>query len=89
MNLFHLTRSNRQKRRPALAESALELARCKWLPLIGRPARTRMRAAGQGIGMADSYIAAIARAKGLIVATRDTQPFAAAGVPVINPWEAA
>jgi len=48
-----------------------------------------MRAAGQGIGMADGYIAAIARAKGLIVATRDTQPFAAAGVPVINPWEAA
>ena len=49
--------------------------------------RSRARAAGRGIGTADSYIAAIATAKGLTVATRDTQPFKAAGVQVINPWE--
>jgi hypothetical protein len=49
--------------------------------------RARVRALGRSIGTADSYIAAIAAAKGLIVASRDTQPFEAAGVPVINPWE--
>jgi toxin FitB len=42
-----------------------------------------------GIGTADSYIAAIAAAKGLTVATRDTQAFEDAGVTVINPWKTA
>ena len=32
-------------------------------------------------------IAAIAAMHGFTVATRDTAPFAAAGVPVANPWE--
>jgi toxin FitB len=49
--------------------------------------RARARAVGKAIGTADSYIAAIATANDLIVATRDTQPFEAVGVPVINPWE--
>jgi len=51
--------------------------------------RARARAAGQGIGTAASYIAGIAAAKGLTVATRDTQPFEAMGVSVINPWKTA
>ena len=51
--------------------------------------RARARAAGQGIGTADGYIAGIAAAKGLTVATRDTQPFEAMGVSVINPWKTA
>ena len=51
--------------------------------------RARARAAGQGIGTEDSYIAAIAASNSLIVATRDTQPFEAAGLRVINPWKAA
>ena len=46
------------------------------------------RAAGQAIGKADGYIAASAAARGYTVATRDTSPFAAAGLAVINPWEA-
>ncbi|WP_127476551.1 type II toxin-antitoxin system VapC family toxin [Sulfurivermis fontis] len=46
----------------------------------------KAQAAGQPIGMADGLIAAIARTHGMRVATRDTAPFAAAGVPVINPW---
>ena len=33
-------------------------------------------------------IAAIATTRNFIVATRDTTPFVAAGVTVINPWEA-
>lgn len=45
------------------------------------------KAAGKAIGKADGYIAATAAARGLTVATRDTAPFEAAGVPMINPWQ--
>lgn len=48
--------------------------------------RTRAKAAGLAIGAADGYIAAIAAAHGFAVATRDTAPFRAAGVAVIDPW---
>lgn len=48
----------------------------------------RARVEGKAIGMADGYIAATAGAHGFIVATRDTSPFEAAGLSVINPWEA-
>jgi predicted nucleic acid-binding protein len=37
--------------------------------------------------MADGYIAAIAHAQGFKVATRDTAPFQAAGMLVVNPFE--
>jgi predicted nucleic acid-binding protein len=47
---------------------------------------SKARAAGQAITMADSYIAAIAAARGLSVASRDVAPFHAAGIPTINPW---
>jgi len=46
----------------------------------------RAQAAGLAIGMADGLVAAIARTHGMTVATRDTAPFAAAGVAVIDPW---
>lgn len=46
----------------------------------------RAQAAGSAIGMADGYMAAIAKGNGMTVATRDTSPFVAAGVSVINPW---
>jgi len=36
---------------------------------------------------ADVYIAAIAKVHGFAVATRDVEPFLAAGVRVVNPWE--
>lgn len=48
----------------------------------------RARAEGKAIAMADGYIAATAATHGLIVATRDTSPFEAGGLNVINPWEA-
>ena len=48
----------------------------------------KARASGFGIASADGYIAAIAAANGLAVATRDTGPFEAAGAAVINPWQA-
>jgi hypothetical protein len=46
----------------------------------------RARAAGRAIGVADGQIAAIAAANNLTVATRDTGPFTAAGIAVIDPW---
>jgi Predicted nucleic acid-binding protein, contains PIN domain len=44
------------------------------------------RVSGKAIGKADGFIAAIAAERGLVVATRDTSPFKAAGLKVINPW---
>jgi len=49
---------------------------------------SKAKIAGQAINMADGYIAAIAAARGLSVASRDVAPFHAAGVPIINPWAA-
>lgn len=86
----------RGKRRTALNESLEK----KVLPLFtGRvlaldftctPAyadlTAKARRAGVAIATADGYIAAIAATNGFTVATRDTHPFEAAGVSVINPW---
>lgn len=44
------------------------------------------KAAGRAIGTADGYIAATAASRGFAVATRDTGPFEAAGLVVIDPW---
>ena len=45
------------------------------------------RASGLGFPTLDGYIASIATSRGFSVASRDTAPYAAARVPVINPWE--
>jgi predicted nucleic acid-binding protein len=50
--------------------------------------RARLRKAARSIAQVDGYIAAIAATHGLAVATRDTGPFEACGVDVINPWDA-
>jgi hypothetical protein len=47
----------------------------------------KARALGLAIASADGYIAAIAMANDLAVATRDVGPFKAAGAAVINPWQ--
>ena len=47
----------------------------------------KARTAGLAIATADGYIAASAAANGFAVVTRDTSPFQAAGLTVINPWE--
>lgn len=49
--------------------------------------RARARALGRPLPFGDGQIAAIAQVNGFTVATRDTSPFEAAGVAVINPWE--
>ena len=44
-------------------------------------------AVGTPIGQADAQIAAITRAHGFAIATRDVAPFETAGLTVINPWD--
>jgi toxin FitB len=44
------------------------------------------RARGLSISIVDGQIAAIAKANGFSVATRDEAPFRAAGLTVVNPW---
>jgi len=51
--------------------------------LLARRAALR----GISISFGDGQIAAIAAVHGYTVATRDVQPFLAAGLTVINPWE--
>ena len=38
------------------------------------------------VGVADAFIAAIAKANGLLLASRDKKPFAGLGLQVIDPW---
>ena len=45
------------------------------------------RTGGRGFPTPDGYIAAIAASRGFIVASRDTAPYEAARVSVINPWK--
>lgn len=56
--------------------------------LVYAPLVNHARTGGRIISVADAQIAAIAAVHGFAVATRDTEPFVATGVAVINPWEA-
>ena len=44
------------------------------------------KTAGRGFPTPDGYIAAVASSRGFMVASRDTEPFKAANIMVINPW---
>ncbi len=46
----------------------------------------KARSEGQTIPVSDGYIAATAAANRMMVATRDTAPFEAAGLRTVNPW---
>ena len=78
--------------RAAFARTIDQRFRDRMLPFDHRAAAAyatvvaSARSRGQAIAVIDGQIAAIAAAHGFSVATRDTAPFAAAGVPVINPW---
>ncbi len=50
--------------------------------------RGEMQTKGRGINHQDCQIAAIARTRGFALATRDVEPFRAAGLNVIDPWHA-
>ncbi len=86
------------KRKDRLAQALdglTELFRDRVLPFDSDAARryaelaVTARVAGRGFPTPDGCIAAIAASRGFIVASRDTAPYEAAGVSVINPWEAA
>ena len=63
------------------------------LPLDSAAAReyalvvSERNAAGRPIGAFDGLIAAIARAHGAAVATRDVGGFEGLGIEIVNPWE--
>lgn len=50
---------------------------------------SRRRLAGRRIGEFDAQIAAIARARGFAVVTRNVDDFEDCGVEIVNPWESA
>ncbi|MCB2261375.1 MAG: type II toxin-antitoxin system VapC family toxin [Candidatus Thiosymbion ectosymbiont of Robbea hypermnestra] len=45
------------------------------------------RSGGRGFPTPDGYIAAITASRGFMVGSRDTSPYAACGLQVVNPWE--
>lgn len=73
-------------------EGLLRLFRDRVLPFDTDAARhyaelaVTARAGGRGFPTPDGYIAAIAASRGFMVASRDTAPYEAARVSVINPW---
>jgi len=49
----------------------------------------KRRLAGRGVAPADCQIAAIARARGMAVATRNVRDFEDMGIDIFNPWDGA
>ncbi|WP_409409612.1 type II toxin-antitoxin system VapC family toxin [Acidithiobacillus ferriphilus] len=85
------------KRKDMLAQALdglMGLFRDRVLPFDADAARryaelaVTAKTSGRGFPTPDGYIAAIAVSRGFIVASRDTAPYEAVGVSVINPWEA-
>ncbi len=93
--LFGIAALPAGKRKDMLAqalEGLMKLFRDRVLPFDTDAARcyselaTLARVSGRGFPTPDGYIAAIAVSRGFIVASRDTAPYEAANVTVINPW---
>lgn len=92
--LFGIAALPEGRRKKALAETLdglLALFDDRVLPFDTAAARhyadlAATARAGKGFPTPDGYIAAIVASKGFTIATRDTSPFEAAGVPVVNPW---
>ena len=84
----------RKERLTEALDGVMELFADRVLPFDVDAARryadlaVKARAAGKGFPTPDGYIAAIAAAKGFVVATRDASAFVAAGIEVIDPWKA-
>jgi len=82
----------RKNRLEIVLDGLLELFNGRLLPFDADAARqyavlaAAARRRGQGFPVPDGYIAAIAAARGWMVASRDTSPYEAGGIAVINPW---
>ena len=89
-----LTDGRRKSMLAARIDGLLEAFADRILPFDTAAARryadlaVKARAAGRGFPTLDGYIAAIAAAHSFAVASRDTSAFKAAGLTVIDPWEA-
>jgi predicted nucleic acid-binding protein len=89
-----LTDGRRKSMLAARIDGLLEAFADRILPFDTAAARryadlaVKARAAGRGFPTPDGYIAAIAAAHSFAVASRDTSAFKAAGLTVIDPWEA-
>lgn len=76
----------------ALADRVLPMFGGRILPFEDRAAEAfgrihaAARKAGNPIGFADCAIAAIATARGFMVATRDVRDFKGTGVSIVDPW---
>ena len=90
-----LPKGRRKDNLTAALEGLLALFAARILPFDTAAAQrygelaAKARIAGRGFPTPDGYIAAIAATQGFVVATRDASAFAAAGLQVINPWNAA
>lgn len=88
-----LPSGRRKDRLGAALDGLLTLFKDRVLPFDTDAARryadlaVTAKTRGQGFPTPDGYIAAIAASRGFIVVSRDTAPYEAAGVSVINPWE--
>ncbi len=94
--LFGIAALPAGKRRQRLGqafEGLMGLFKDRMLPFDSDSARyyadlaVKARSAGRGFATPDGYIAAIAVSRGFVVASRDTAPYAAAKVTVIDPWQ--
>lgn len=94
--LFGIAALPTGKRKDMLAKALdglLGLFRDRVLPFDTDAARryadlaVTAKTSGRGFPTPDGYIAAIAASRGYMVASRDTAPFEAARLSVINPWE--
>ena len=94
--LFGIAALPSGKRKDMLAltlEGLMELFKDRILPFDVEAARhyadlaVVAKVSGRGFPTPDGYIAAIAASRGFIVASRDTAPYEAARVTVINPWQ--
>ena len=94
--LFGIAALPSGKRKEMLAltlDGLIELFKDRVLPFDVEAARyyadlaVVAKVSGRGFPTPDGYIAAIAASRGFIVASRDTAPYEAAKVTVINPWQ--
>jgi predicted nucleic acid-binding protein len=88
-----LPAAKRKKMLDRALNELLELFKERVLPFDTDAARhyadfaVTARTGGRGLPTPDGYIAAVAASRSFIVASRDTSPYEAAGVAVINPWK--
>lgn len=89
-----LPKGKRKDKLAAALDGVLDLFDDRILPFDTKAAccyadlAVKARAAGKGFPTPDGYIAAIAASRDFAVASRDTSPFTAAGLTVIDPWTA-